>query len=357
MNTYIKFILNVFLKSFLNLFLIMFSLIFILNLLSELDFFKTIEVNTYFTLYLAFLNSPSLVFEMLPFIFLLSTQFFFINFFKNNELHIFKYSGLKNTSIIKILATFTFALGILLIIIFYNLSSNLKNFYLELKSNYTSDDKYLAVITNNGLWIKDNIKNNINIINASKIDDRFLLNASVTELDTDFKVKRHIQSEKIDISSKNWIILNPSIYRGNDKISETFINFYSNFDYQRIQSLFSNLTSLSIIELFELKKNYNHLNLSTTEVNLQIQKILSYPLYLCLMTILATIIMFNVKNFKSNTLKISIGLFFSVIIYYMNNFFNVMGKTEKIPVTFSIWIPIIFLIIINIIYTYKINEK
>ena len=75
------------------------------------------------------------------------------------------------------------------------------------------------------------------------------------------------------------------------------------------------------------------------------------------MTVLATIIMFNVKGFKSNTLKISIGLFFSVIIYYMNNFFNVMGKTEKIPVTFSIWIPFIFLIIINLIYAYKINEK
>ena len=76
MNTHIKFILHVFLKSFLNIFFIMFSLIFILNLLSELDFFKTIEVDTYFTLYLAFLNSPSLVFEMLPFVFLLCTQFF-----------------------------------------------------------------------------------------------------------------------------------------------------------------------------------------------------------------------------------------------------------------------------------------
>ena len=65
----------------------------------------------------------------------------------------------------------------------------------------------------------------------------------------------------------------------------------------------------------------------------------------------------NVKGFKSNTLKISIGLFFSVIIYYMNNFFNVMGKTEKIPIILSVWGPIIFLIIISFIYTVKINEK
>ena len=50
--------------------------------------------------------------------------------------------------------------SLFLILVFYNLSSNLKNAYLELKSNYTSDDKYLAVITKNGL-IKDKIDDKI----------------------------------------------------------------------------------------------------------------------------------------------------------------------------------------------------
>ena len=198
---------------------------------------------------------------------------------------------------------------------------------------------------------------NINIINASKIDDRLLLNASITELDDQFNVKRHIESEKIDISNKNWLVNNPIVYVGNVKEIKDFINFYSNFDYERIQSLFSNLSSLSIIELFELKKNYSLLNLSTIEIGIQIHKILSYPLYLCFMCFLAAIIMFNTKKFKSNTFKISIGLFFSVLIYYMNNFFNVMGKTEQIPILFSIWTPIFVLFIINSIYTFKINEK
>ena len=136
MKTYIRFIIFVFLRSFLNIFLIMLGLVLILNLLSELDFFRDINVNTFFPLYLSLLNSLSLIFEMFPFIFLLSTQFFFINFFKNNELHIFKYSGLKNLAIIKILSYLTFFIGLIIIIFFYNMSSSFKNFYLELKSNY-----------------------------------------------------------------------------------------------------------------------------------------------------------------------------------------------------------------------------
>jgi len=357
MKVYTRFIITNYLKSFINVLLIVFCLVLILNLLTEIDFFRDSNVSSYFTIYISLLNSPSLVFEMLPFIFLVSTQVFFINLFKNQQIQTFKYSGLRNSSILNILITTSFLIGILSITLFYNLSSNLKNIYLEIKNSYTTDYKYLAVITNNGLWIKDNVNDKTNIVNASKIDDVFLLDTTITEFDKNFNVTKHIQSKKIDISSRNWLIQDPIIYKDNEKNVKEKINFYSNFDYERIQSLFSNLSSLSLNELLDLKKNYKLLNLSTTEINIQIQKIISYPFYLTLMTILSTIIMFNTKKFKSDTVKISIGLFFSVLIYYVNNFFNVLGKSEKIPIIFSIWIPIIFLIIVNSIYTKRINEK
>ena len=46
--------------------------------------------------------------------------------------------------------------------------------------------------------------------------------------------------------------------------------------------LFSNLSSLNFLELIELRKNYKKLNYSITDIDLQIQKIISYPLYLCI---------------------------------------------------------------------------
>ena len=150
---------------------------------------------------------------MFPFIFLISSQVYFINLMKNDQIKTFKYSGLKNSKILFILSLISFLTGIAIIGLFYNLSSNLKNIYLDLKNNYTSDDKYLAVITNNGLWIKDNIDGQINIINASKIDGEFLVEASITKLDNNFNVIEHIEADKIDISSDNWKIFNPKIFQ------------------------------------------------------------------------------------------------------------------------------------------------
>ena len=357
MRVYIRFIISNFIKSLLFVSAIFFSLVLILNILTELDFFKGINVNTYLPIYASFLNSPTLLFEMFPFVFLITTQVFFINLFNENQIQVFKYSGLKNSNILGIISLTSFFTGILIVLLFYGLSSNLKNIYLEIKNKYTTDDKYLAVITNNGLWIKDTSQKYTNIVHASKIEENYLVDAFITQYDSKNEVIRHIQSEKINIEKNNWVIFNAKIYENNILIKKDTKNIYSNFNYKKIQSLFSNLSSLSIIELYELKKNYKSLNYSTTEVDLQIQKLISYPIFLLLMTILSSIIMFNTKNFKSNTIKISIGLLLSVIIYYINNFFFVMGKSEHISILISIWIPLFFLITLNILISYNINEK
>ena len=60
------------------------------------------------------------------------------------------------------------------------------------------------------------------------------------------------------------------------------------------------------------------------------------------MTLFSGIIMLSLKKFTSNTLKVSMGLFLSVLIYYINNIFNVLGATEKINITLSVWFPIFF---------------
>lgn len=357
MKVYIKFLIYTFYKSFFYVASIMLSLVFILNLLNELEFFKDININISNTLLLSFLNSPAMIFEMFPFIFLIATQLFFIKLFNNNELEIFKYSGLKNSNILTILSIVSIITGLLVTVIFYTLSSNLKNIYLEIKSQYTTDGKYLAVITKNGLWIKDKIDGKTFIINSSKIQDNFLIDSFITEFDKDYNVVRNIRSKKIDLMEKNWKIYNAKIYENNDYKVKDIFNINSNFDYERVQTLYSSLSSFNLIELFELRKNYKKMNSSLTEIDLHLLKLTLYPVFLLLMTIFSSMIMLRVKRLDSTTFKISLGLFCSVIIYYINNFFFVMGSTEKISTYQAIFIPLILLSIINTLMVRQINDK
>lgn len=357
MKVYTKFFSSIFLKSLILVFLVMFSMVFILNLLSELDFFKDLNVTTLFTLSLSFLNSPSMIFEMFPFIFFITTQLFFVKLFDNSEIEILKYSGLENTKIIYIISILSLLIGILITSIFYSISSTMKNIYIDLKSPYTNDGKYLAVITKNGLWIKDEINNSKIIINSSKIDGNFLVDNFITEFDENYEVIQNIVSSKIDITNSEWLIFNATVYKKNTNQNIDLLNLKTNFDSKKIQSLYSNLSSLNIIELYELRKNYKSLNYSTTEINLQILKITSFPIFLVLMTIFSSLVMLKIKNSYNTTVKISIGLFLSVVIYYINNFFLALGNTERIEIYTSVLIPLVILAIINSSMLIKINEK
>jgi lipopolysaccharide export system permease protein len=357
MKTYIKFLINLFNVSFFKVFFTFFIIILITNILEQVEFFKELNFNFFYLIFISFLNTPSIVFEILPFIFLLSTQIFFISLIDKKELEIFKYTGLNNFKIIKIISLYVFISSLLIVIIFYNGSAILKNSYLLIKNKYTDDNKYLAVITENGLWIKDEIDGKINIINANKVDNQFLIDVSITQFNKDFEINNIINADKVDISSNIWKLFNPLIVTNNQSESLSEMELNSNFDLEKINSLFSNLSSLTIIELFKLRNAYIALNYSVIDINSHLYKIITYPIYLTLMTILAAVIMFNIGYQKNSFFKVSLGIFLSVLIYYINYFLNILGTSEKIPLTISIYLPMIILLIINFISIIKLNEK
>ena len=355
---YQTYLIKSFWKILLSVFLVFFSLIVILNIFEEVSFFKDIEINPFYPFLLTVLTTPSVVYETFPFIFFIATQFLFIKLIDKEELDIFKKISLSNTKLIFILSTSSFIISILLVSLFYNLSSNLKFIYLDMKNKYSGDNKYLAIVTENGLWIKDEIGENINIINASKIDGYFLNNVTINQFSKDFNILSNIVADKVNIKNKRWIINKGSFAKSNQGLMEIQnYEFESNFDAKKINNLFSDLSSLNIIELNKLKRDYNSLGYSVTNIDIHIQKLISYPIYLTIMTVFASIVMLNIKRNKSKIFHIVLGTLFSVLVYYINYFSSLLGQNEQLPEVLSIWLP---LIIISLICTFglvRINEK
>ena len=338
--------------------LIFFSLAIILNIFEEVSFFKEIDVSTLYPIVLTLLTAPTIVYETFPFIFFISTQFLFVRLMDKEELDIFKKISLSNIKLIFILSISSFIISLILITIFYNLSSNLRFIYLELKNKYSGDNKYLAIVTENGLWIKDEIDDYINIINAEKIDGKILKQVTINQFSKDYTNIKNIVADEINIEKKEWLIVKGSFSRINQglKTRENVI-FKSNFDAEQINKLFSDLSSLNMVELNKLKKGYANLGYSLTNINIHIQKLISYPIYLTVMTIFASVIMLNIKRNKSKLFHIVLGVLLSVTIYYINYFSTLLGQNEKLPEVMSIWLPLIIISLFCAIGLVRINEK
>jgi lipopolysaccharide export system permease protein len=357
MKIYKKHIINNFLKLLLVISSIFFILVLLLNLFEELNFFKDTNQSLYYPLLLNILNAPSILVNIFPFIFLISTQFLLINLIEKNELIILKNFGIDNFRLIGIISFVSFIASLFIIIFFYNFSAKLKHFYLDIKNNFASDNKYLAVITENGIWIKDEIENKKIIINANLIEGNILKEVVITQFDNNFLPQKYIYGEIVDVEKNNWIIEKAVIIENNVRTIKNNFLFESNFTSEKINTLFSNLTSLTIWELYNLKEEYISVGYSVKEINLHLQKIYSFPIYLTILTVFASVLMLNAPFNKPKFFYLLMGIFASVLIFYINHFSSLLGENNKLPITLSVWLPHVIVSILTGIGMVRINEK
>ena len=349
---------KLFINKFLKVSAVFFCVVIIVNFFEEVRFSEKYEIDIYYVIYLSILNAPSLIFEILPFIFFVAIKFFYLELSDNNELEIFNSNGISNFKIIFFTTIVTLTLGLILLLFYYTLSSSLKSKYLDVKNSFSKSNEYLAVVNNDGLWIKEEIDNKLYIIHAEKLKKNKLKFLTINEASKYYESKNTILAETANINSKNWVLENVSILNenGNTKKLKSFIH-NSSFNGEIISNLFSNLNALNIYELHKLSNSYSNIGYSNTDIKIHLNKIYSMPVFYILMTILGYVIINKLKRFKSKFFVIILGVFVSVIVYYLNYFSSLLGTNGVLPIYLSVWVPLLILFLICNIGLIKINEN
>ena len=172
-------------------------------------------------------------------------MWYMIKIRNNKELLILKTFGYSNIKIFLILATTSFILGWLVLLVINPISSSMSKYYEETKSNYSKDINHLVSFNRNGLWIKENIKSKQRIINASKLDGFKLFDVSIYHLSQNSNLIEKIFSDEANIKNNNWELKNVSILNLNNGIftekKYDEYNMISLYNYEKINSLFKNL--------------------------------------------------------------------------------------------------------------------
>ena len=353
-----RYFIGLFFKKLLMLSIIFFSLSFTLTIFEEITFLSESSSAFYLPFLLAIFNAPTTLIEIFPFIILISAQLFFIDLIKKKEDELIKINNLNNFYLIKILALCSFIFGIFIITVYYPISSKFKFIYSDIKNVYSDDGKYLKHLNDNGIWIKDEINNEIFIINGASKKDPFLKDVFISKFNNDFDLIENIFAKNVDITNDQWVIENPIIFKDNRQTQTTKnILLNTHFNIDKINSSFRNLNSFNLFQLIDIKNENKLLGYSSQDIDLHFLKIISLPIYFTILVIISSLIMLNIKKNKPYIFHVLLGISLSVIIFYINNIFNVFGLTNKIPIYLSIFFPMIFLGIVSIIGLIRINEK
>jgi len=355
-----KYLTKKFLKIVFNTTLIFFALGVVMNLFEEINFFKDIDVGFNLPLLLSLLFVPSLLYNMFPFVILLSGIWFFLVIKKSDEILAMKVSGMSNFSIILLPSFLCVIIGIVFITSFNPLTSALVKKYETLKGHYEKDQDYLAALTVNGIWIREKTLEKNNIIKSQSLNNNNLNEVIIFEFAKNGDFIKRIEADTADISTVKWSLKNAKIVNAEGMVlAENVENltFISMYDIKRIKSLYSNLDTISFWNLKSEIKLLEERGYSTREMQSKLQRSLAFPLFLLSMLLLSAFFTLGIDFKENNWTYVFIAIITSVVIYFFNDFSAILGETEKLPIEVAVWMPIAIIFIFSSVGIIHANQK
>ena len=333
---------------------------FIMNLFEEINFFKDVDVNINVPIILSLLFTPSLIHNFFPFIILLSGIWFFLKIKKSDELTAINISGMSNLSVIIVPSVVSILIGIFLVTSINPITSLLVKKYETMKGQYEMDQEYLAAITENGIWIKEKNLQRNNIVRAISLENENLMEVSIYEFDKNNDFIRRIEAESANISSLKWSLKNAKIMNTDGNISfikGKNLSYISMYDIKKIKSLYSNLDTISFWSLSSEIELLDQRGYSTKEIEARLHRSFSFPFFLLSMLLLSSFFTLGTKFSENNWTYVFIAIISSILVFFFNDFSAALGKTEKLPIEVSVWMPITIIFIFIFVGIIHANQK
>lgn len=349
----IQYLIKEFSLSLTIFFFIFVSLIILSTYVEEIIFFREkVTSGNFFlkTFILSLIKTPTLIINISPFIFLFSGIFFFVKLLRSNEITPLSLSGFSKNFITIIPACFSFFCGLIIILILTPVSSELSKYYETVKQKYTNNDN-LIIMSNTGLWLKEKNNNKIFIIRSDKISNQIfneLSNVTIYEFDDNYNFKMRIDSKKVKITEKKWTIFNSREITQKGKSINSIKNFNTSIELNSLKNFFSNANTFSIWNIQDELGKIRERGYYGQDIIITLNKYLSLPFLLFSMIILATFFTIKIGYQFNNFIYAFFGILSGIVVYFLSDLSIAIGKSGKIPLILSVWVPVIIILLLSI---------
>ena len=355
-NIYLFYLTNKYL--IVNFFIFSIFIIFI-NLLELSRIISENDKNIFNFIYLSILKYPSIINEIIPFVTILGVAFLVRNLIRNNEFVSMRNLGFSILDIFKPILIAVFIISLFFLFIINPLAVFMETkYYNELDKKDNS--LYSIKITNNEMWIKNNIdQENSSFINIKNINLRNMYASNIKILQTKNDTNKFIMAEKGEFNNNIFSLKNVIYY---DLKKEE----YKNLPNYNLVINFNKSNIINAISKYKLVPFYNYINHSRTlsKFNLYSPEIGLYYLSEILKPIFTVVLAFVILGFSSkfqrneNFFKVLfIALSIGFLIFLLKEIISKLTINLSINIYFSYLIIFIIPLFIGLYQVNKIENE
>jgi lipopolysaccharide export system permease protein len=324
------------------LFLAFSGIIVLANTVDLLDRLATKNVSLMRVLEMALLKAPYIAMEVMPFLVLFSGLAVFTKLTRTHELVVARAAGVSAWQFLFPVILVVIGVGAFVVTLLNPISATLLDRYERLEARYENNDENLLTVSKTGLWLRQVDDEQQWVIHARRVNQKAmtLYDVIVFRFEGEDQFKDRIDAKTAELQKGAWAVTGAWISRpGEVSYFEEEIRIPTEFTRDKIFESFAPPETISFWSLPEFIALLDAAGFSSQAHRLQFHRLLSLPLLLAAMILLAAV--FSLKPHRRGRVGISLmlGVMSGFLLYFLSNFVFALGLSGKIPVVLAAWMP------------------
>ena len=332
-------------RNFLIIFVIFLTIIFLIDIVELLRrASNNNNVGLGLVIRMGLMKLPFMAQKIFPFAVLFGGMASFWQLTRSSELAVTRSAGVSAWQFLTPMIFIAFLLGVLKITAFNPLASAMLAKYDRMNAIHFQGQSNLLAVSKNGLWLRQSSGKNQSVIHAPKmtiINNKISLSrVSIFIYEGADKFASRIDAEKGSLNKGFWLLENATINIKDKK--PKFIKKYrveTDITLNKIHESFSPPETMSFWNLPAFISNMERSGFSATRHRLYWHSLLSAPLLLCAMVLIAATFTLRQSRRSSGSYVIIGGILTGFILFFLSDVIFALGLRENIPVILAAWTP------------------
>ncbi len=291
---------------------------------------------------IAILRLPSLLEQLFPFVALLAGIITFVSLNRYHELMMIKAAGLSVWQIIKPIFIITLVFGIIGMVAYNPISMHLKRISDETGEHLFALLGTTILSTQENIWIRQDGKDGefIFFATSTNSDRSEFYDISITFLDNNPKFGERVFAQKAVLNQKLWELFDAKIFYANSKPKDiSKMNISTFLTQAEISERIAEPESISFWSLPSIIELTEKAGLPAYRYTLQFHTILSLPLLLTSMVLIAASVAMSYSKMIGPGRIFLVGILAGFILYLITQFIKNLGGAGMLPPILAAWSP------------------
>ena len=336
-----------FLWLFVRVFAGFFGMMLMIDIIEELRRFADPGLAMSEAVFLALMNVPSTIYQVLPLILVLTAIGHFLGLARSSELVVVRAAGRSGLHFLLSPVLSAFAVGLFAVAVLNPIVAATSKRYDALSSGHARGGSVLSV-SDDGLWLRQGGEEGQTVIHADRanLDGTELYDVTFLAFATDGTPTSRITASTAELQPGFWVVVGakswPLIARNPEKSSfampdETTIA--TNLTRDKIRDSFGTPSAIGFWDLPGYIQGLEHAGFSARSHKVWFQMELAQPLLLAAMVLIAAgFTMRHARMAKTGSLVLT-ALLCGFAVFFLRNFGQILGDNGQLPVFLAAWSP------------------